>query len=500
MRLLERLLGAPRSITSEICELHLGERSFYDLAEHFVASPHFALLDSRGDYGDLGRYCFLAFQPFLIVGSRGSGSWVEHDGIRYRSEADVLSVLDCVLAHYRMPGRSAVCRAPFLGGAIGYFAYEFGRQLERLPATALDELALPDCYFCFYNFVIVLAREQNKIFLCYCDVGPATAVSRTRLEEQLAAVTPGSYREPHPIPDWNQMRGAFTADFSRDAYLHAINGVKEYILAGDIYQANLTQRFTVEVPGCNPWSLYKRLASINPAPFASYLNLDDVTVVSSSPERFLLVEDRAVETRPIKGTIARGATPQQDGENREWLYHSGKNRAELAMIVDLMRNDVGRVCRPGTVKVATFPELVTYPSVHHLVGTITGELRPERTAMDLVRACFPGGSITGAPKIRAMEIIDEFEPLTRGIYTGSIGYLGFNSCCDLNIAIRTIVVKAGKAYVHAGGGIVADSVDVEEYEESLLKAERLLRAIAAERAGAMPPAEPAEPVVRGVAV
>jgi len=238
----------------------------------------------------------------------------------------------------------------------------------------------------------------------------------------------------------------------------------------------LTQRFETRCKEINPWELYKRLMDINPSPFACFLNFPGVKVVSSSPERFLLVNRRYIETRPIKGTIKRGLTREEDEKNKDYLLHDEKNRAELAMIVDLMRNDIGRVCKTGSINVKSFPELETYSSVHHLVSTITGELEEDKNIMDVLKATFPGGSITGAPKIRAMEIIDELEPVERGIYTGSIGYLGFNGCMDLNIAIRTITITGDKAHIQAGGGIVADSVEEDEYDESLIKAQKLFKA------------------------
>jgi para-aminobenzoate synthetase component I len=267
------------------------------------------------------------------------------------------------------------------------------------------------------------------------------------------------------------------AGYRREAYLAAIRRVQKYILAGDVYQVNLTQRFYADIGAASTWELYKRLMAINPAPFAGYLKFGETAILSASPERFLRVRGQRVETCPIKGTVRRGTTAEDDDAQRQWLLASAKNRAELAMIVDLMRNDLGRVCRPGSIRVEEFPRLESFASVHHLVATVVGELDPRRSVVDLISASFPGGSITGAPKIRAMEIIEELEPVRRGIFTGAIGYLGFNGVSDLNIAIRTMLVKNGRAFIQVGGGIVADSVAEEEYEECLLKGRLLFEAL-----------------------
>jgi para-aminobenzoate synthetase component I len=442
-------------IQAKLEEIDMGAVSFLDIAEHFSTQAAIALLETRGAAG----YCFLAFRPFLTGG---------------------FSVVQQALNTWRFPNEPMSGEPPFLGGGIGYFSYDFGRRIERIPARAVDELGLPDCRFSFYNAVLILRHDDRRIYLSWFDPGVEGAITREEVFAELSKVTAGAYA--------NGRAGWFTAavqaGYEREAYLAAIRRVQEYILAGDVYQVNLTQRFYADIGRASAWELYKRLMEINPAPFAGYLQFGETAILSASPERFLQVRGRHVETWPIKGTVRRGTTAEEDAAQREWLVASEKNRAELAMIVDLMRNDLGRVCLPGSIRVEDFPRLESFASVHHLVATVTGELEPDRSVLDLVSASFPGGSITGAPKIRAMEIIEELEPVRRGIFTGAIGYLGFNGVSDLNIAIRTILVQGGRAFIQVGGGIVADSVAEEEYEECLLKGKLLFEALEGSRTSA----------------
>lgn len=473
-------------LAPQVEELTLDSVSFYDIAEYYAGRPHFVFLDSRLHKNRLGKYSFIAIEPFLIFKSKGNKVWTkEGEGgpVKKRTVGNIFDALNQIMVKYRMPHGLVKGVTPFPGGGIGYFAYELGGQIEVLPTTARDVMGVPECYVCFYNAVIIYNHQKQKMFISYFDPHCECRIgSIEQLKEEIASIPPGLYDSKGISSGWKNIRydkdmwKHFRSDFTRQEYMGAINRIKEYILAGDVYQADMTQRFETDMDNIPPWELYKRLMHINPAPFASYLNFEGVKVVSSSPERFLIVDDRYVETRPIKGTVKRGSTPGEDQKNKEFLLNDEKNRAELAMIVDLLRNDIGRVCKPGTVKVRAFPELETYSSVHHLVSTITGELVQGKTVVDLLKATFPGGSITGAPKIRAMEILDELEPVERGIYTGSIGYLGFNGCADLNIVIRTIIITGNKAHIQAGGGIVADSLDCDEYDETLLKAQRLFNA------------------------
>jgi para-aminobenzoate synthetase component 1 len=266
------------------------------------------------------------------------------------------------------------------------------------------------------------------------------------------------------------------SNFTPEGYMEAVNRVREYIAAGDVFQVNLSQRFETELT-VTPYELYRRLRQINPAPFATYLNFDGVTIVSASPERFLRVDGDWVETRPIKGTRPRGKNSVEDAILSQELLDSAKDRAENVMIVDLERNDLGRVCQYGTVKVTELAILETFPTVFHLTSTIIGKLRPDKNRIDLLKAAFPGGSVTGAPKVRAMEIIDELEPTRRSVYTGAIGYLSFGRNLDLNIVIRTFIIKGKKAYFQVGGGIIYDSNAEAEYQETLDKAKALIQAL-----------------------
>lgn len=496
---------AHRLEAARVEEITLSNASFYDIAQYYNQRSYFAFLDSRLHENNLGNYSVIAFDPFLILKCKGNNLWLETgtgQRVDFEQEPgeDVFAAMDRIMCDYNLPVSGNDGPTPFLGGGIGYFAYELGRQIEKLPVTTRDVMGEPDCCVCFYHTMISCRHENGKneskennqkkennekIYISYFHPGSQYPVtSPEQIKKELQAIPAGIY---HSKSRRRSLKGKknensnflneFRSDFARGEYLAAIKRIKEYILAGDVYQVGLTQRFETGLGDINPWELYKRLMEMNPSPFAGYLNFNGINIVSSSPERFLRVNNRHVETRPIKGTVKRGATPKEDEENKRFLLNDEKNRAELAMIVDLLRNDLGRVCLPGTVKVESFPELETYSSVHHLVSTITGELPESKNIADVLKAAFPGGSITGAPKIRAMEIIDELEPVERGVYTGSIGYLGFNGYADLNIVIRTIVITGNKVHIQAGGGIVADSLEIDEYEETLLKAQKLFKAI-----------------------
>lgn len=474
--------------------LDLGKVSFQDIAEHVSDRADCALLESQGGHGTLSEYSFLCFAPFGRVTVNGSGTTVRLGRQVYESRQHPFAVLEEVLATCRVSEPAGGRTLPFVGGAVGFLGYELGRHLETLPYTAVHDTGLPDAYLALYNFTIAEHRESGALFLAWLDaggesVGPGredvlaelarvpAGLAVHRSNARLSAAPCGTPSAGHARANGTSPTLSVTPDMSRDEYLDAVRRIKAYIRAGDVYQVNMTQRFRAATGDMRAWDLYRHLADTNPAPFAAYLNHEDHAIVSSSPERFLRVRGRHVETRPIKGTSRRGTSTDEDATRRTQLVESPKNRAELAMIVDLLRNDLGRVCTPGSVRVQAYPEVETYPSVHHLVATIAGELEDGRTPVDLLRAAFPGGSITGCPKIRAMEIIDELEPTTRGVYTGSIGYLGFDGSADLNIAIRTAIVSDGTTYIHAGGGVIDDSDEHEEYEESLLKAGKLIEAV-----------------------
>lgn len=330
--------------------------------------------------------------------------------------------------------------------AAGYWGYDLRHLLERLPNTTHDDLHLPDSYIGLY--------PPNHIH----DFSPVLPIGRC----------PGTPARPHA--------NGLHQPVSRPAYEAAVRRVLQYIAAGDCYQVNLSHRLSTPLNDA-PWSVYQRLRAASPAPYAAYLDCGDHHVLSSSPELFLRIRGREVETRPIKGTRPRGTTPEEDAARAAELLSSAKDRAELLMIVDLERNDLGRVCEYGTIHVPELFRLETYANVHHLVATVCGTLRPEIGPLECLRAAFPGGSITGAPKIRAMEIIEELEPVRRGVYTGAIGWVDGQGNAEWNIAIRTLVAVGGQVYFHVGGGIVADSDPAAEYRETLDKARGMLRAL-----------------------
>jgi para-aminobenzoate synthetase component 1 len=455
--------------------------------ERFLGQPHLLFLDSASDPARLGQYSFLSAAPVAVVRSHGRGSG-----------PTALQQIKELLSAYR--SESVAGLPPFQGGAAGFIAYDFGAVLERLPAPRYDDLALPDLTFGVYDWVIAWDHRANRAWILSTGIpaSPGSPALGSRAEERLqwvrrmlegpAAGASGRSRVhrpvTHPAPSFPVAgieHGAeigLRSSFTHRGYLDAVARVRDYIVAGDIFQANLSQRLDAPLEE-DPWHLYRRLREVNPAPFAAYLEFDGVYVASASPERFLRLDTTGqVETRPIKGTRPRGLSPQHDQALSQSLRESEKDRAENLMIVDLLRNDLSRVCRPGTVRVPELFALEGYRTVHHLVSTVVGELAQDRDATDLLAATFPGGSITGAPKVRAMEIIAELEPSRRGVYCGSIGYLSVTGAMDTSIVIRTFVALGGRAYFSVGGGIVADSDPEAEYQETLDKARALITTLA----------------------
>ena len=461
--------------------------------------PGSILLDSGMIMEGLSRYSFISADPFLVLTSRGDRIRIEKRSGPGAGEVETrvgnpLEILGELLRQHGLGG--VQCPFPFFGGAAGYFAYDLGRRLERLPEKATDDVGAPEMWLGFYDAVAILDQVEGTVHLSSTgrpEDGPAGAArARERLEWLEGLITGCSPTTEttkvaisarvaeaagEPAERAGLEKGTpLTSDFDRDGYCAVVERAREYIAAGDIFQVNLSQRFRLP-GGADPWLIYRRLREINPAPMAAYLNCGDLQVVSASPERFLRLRSGLVETRPIKGTRPRGATPEEDRARREELWNSEKDRAELVMIVDLERNDLGRVCAPGSVRVPELYRLEEFPTVHHLVSTVEGRLEEGRDLVDLLKAAFPGGSITGAPKIRAMEIIEELEPVRRGIYCGSIGYLAFNGDADLNIVIRTLVFNRDSIYLQVGGGITIDSDPEAEYQETLDKARALANAL-----------------------
>jgi len=452
-------------------------------AFEFLRDEHFSFfLDSGMDAHKLGRYSFFGSDPFLVLSAHGSEVILTRGTEKSCLSGNPFDVLNHFLELYHLDSCSSP--VPFISGAVGYLSYDLCRFIERLPSTAVDDLKLPECYFGFYDLVLAFDNLQNKAYIIstgFPELGETERMERAtrRLREvrdKLADVSSSGTEAPSTYISSPTEQVTLKVGFTREEYIEAVEKARQYIIAGDIFEVNLSQRFEAEL-SITPYELYRRLRQINPAPFACYLGFDEVSVVSASPERFLRLQGDQVETRPIKGTRPRGKTPGEDETLANELLSSSKDRAENIMIVDLERNDLGCVCRYGTVKVTELAILEVFPTVFHLTSTVVGRLREGKNGIDLLKATFPGGSITGAPKIRAMEIIDELEPTKRSVYTGSIGYLSFNGDLDLNIAIRTFLVKGRKAYFQAGGAVIYDSEPEAEYQETLDKARALIDAL-----------------------
>lgn len=417
-------------------------------------------LDSALPMPGLARYSILGCRPFRVMQSTGRRILLRDATGERRIEEDPFREMRRLLAEHKFPPHP---EAPFIGGAVGYLGYDLCHFIEHLPRRTVADIPLPELYLAFHDAAIVYDLQEQRAWAVGCAAGGRNAAQAAgELAERLTESLPPSpkrgqasfhngEKQPDPFsppfsspdPFSSRVAGEMRCNFSRAEYLRAVARCIEYIGAGDIFQVNLSRRF--EAPcALPPWQLYLRLRRINPAPMAAYLDLGEGrAVVSASPERFLSLRGRRVETRPIKGTRPRGASAQEDRALAEELLRSEKDNAELAMIVDLERNDLGRVCSYGTVRVEEARRLESYPTVHHLVATVSGALHAGRDRVDLLRATFPGGSITGAPKVRAMQIIDELEPTARSVYTGAVGFLGFDGAMDLNIAIRTILAAQG---------------------------------------------------------
>lgn len=411
------------------------------------------LLDSADQRSQLGRYSLLCAGPLQQITDDQPPAAAQQ---RMRAALQQLGPA-------RWPDG---VQLPFGAGLVGYLAYDYGRQLETLPSLARDDIALPCLSFGLYDWCLVSDHQTKRCWLvCHPQV---SAERQQRLLAQLEHAT--------PPPDRFELAAAFVAEQDKAQYAAAFSRIQHYIHAGDCYQINLAQRFTSRYSG-DPLTAYAALRERSPTPFSAYLETDNGALLSLSPERFIEVQNGRVETRPIKGTRPRGQTSAQDQALAAELQGCEKDRAENLMIVDLLRNDLGRSCEPGSIRVPELFSLESYPNVHHLVSSITGQLRGDCDAIDLLMRAFPGGSITGAPKIRAMQIIEELEPVRRSLYCGSVGYLGCEGQMDFNIAIRSLICHDQQIYCWGGGGIVADSELEAEYQETLTKVSNLLDAL-----------------------
>ena len=419
-----------------------------DACARFTDLPDLVFLDSSAR-GALGRYSFLTADAIAHV----------------RPGGDPIAEARALLApHHRTPRPGL---PPFQGGIAGYVGYDWGAELERVRRPAATEPQIPDAVLGLYDWVIAWDHMDGRAW-SIAWTPQRLAWVRDRLAVPL--------RAPSAVP--RHSPPSVASNFTRGEYEAGVTRIRAYIAGGDVYQVNLAQRLQTSFTGA-PLELYRRLRARSPAPFGAYLAFGDLSIASISPERFLRLDavTRGAEARPIKGTRPRGATPAEDAALAEALQASEKDRAENVMIVDLLRNDLGKVCRPGSVRVPELYALESHPTVHHLVSTVTGVLGAGADAFDLLLAAFPGGSVTGAPKIRAMEIIAELERAPRGVYCGAIGYVSATGAMDLNIPIRTLVLQGGVATFHAGAGIVWDSDPAAEYEETLAKARALIDAL-----------------------
>lgn len=418
------------------------------------------ILDSAMDKEKLGRYSFISSQPFKVL--------------KYKdTDENPLEILKEELNKYRVTNDTNL---PFIGGAVGYLSYDLGNYMEELPRSAVDDIGMPDIYFGFYNHVIVVDHLMEKTYIATPDIDIKLEekiiddIEQKILKEEEKGIDDICYQEKEVKPI------RLKSNFTKKEFKNAVQNVREYIRQGDIYQANLTQRFSGETE-LTSFELYRDLRRFSPAPFGAFLNFEDVHILSNSPERFIRCTNKKIEARPIKGTRPRGKDKEEDLKLQQELKNSEKDRAELLMIVDLERNDIGRISKTGSVKVPELFVIEPYANVNHLVSTVVGELKDNKDVTDIIKATFPGGSITGAPKIRAMEIIDELEPTQRNVYTGSIGYIGFNGDMDFNIAIRTIIKDDKKVYFQVGGGMTWDSDPDEEYQETIDKAKSIMKAL-----------------------
>ncbi len=451
-----------------------------------AAEPWAMFLDSNADSPGGGRWDILALAPRATLCTAGAVTEVRGGNRLTRTLADPMDVLREALGQRVDAAAAAELGLPFVGGAIGWLGYELGRRFERLDLGTPLPATAPQLAVGIYDWTLLVDHQARATYL----VGQGDPADPRR--QRLRRVAEGRlWARRRPF----QVTGPPMSDMSHAGYARRFAAVQEYIRAGDCYQVNLARRWQAPVAG-DAWAAYRRLRQVNPAPFGAYLSTPGMQVLSASPERFLAVRDRLVETRPIKGTAARHPDPDHDRALAARLAGSAKDLAENLMIVDLLRNDLGRCCETGSIRVPELFRLESYAGVHHLVSTVTGRLRSDADAPALLRACFPGGSITGAPKIRTMQIIDELEGAPRGLYCGAIGYIGFDGAMDTSIAIRTATVADGRLDFRAGGGLVADSDCDAEWSEIGLKARAMLELVAEFGADAGPASAPGPGSVR----
>ncbi len=438
------------------------------IAGLFAEEEGIVLLHSVKPDGRLAQYSFLGVRPYQQLIAKNN--WIRTDNVSF--QGNILDEIQRILRkntlakHLNLP--------PFQGGGMGYFSYDLNRALERVPNPKVDDMVLPDCVFAFYDLVFAWDHSVEKLYLFSSGLPYEGDVRLQQAKQRQQSILDfiKDKRTHFKIPDKIETLSPIVSNFDEASYIQAVEKAIEHIYAGDIFEVNISQRFETQV-NCHPFELYLKLQHQNPAPFSGFLNFSACQLISSSPERFLKLEDSVIEACPIKGTRRRAQDPILDKQLQDELVSSDKDRAENIMIVDLMRNDLSRVSLPHTVEVPHLCELQSFATVHPLVSTVRAQLAPQYDAVDLIKATFPGGSITGAPKIRSMEIIAQIEPTARGAYCGSMGYIGFDGNMDLSILIRSYAMKRNRVTFQAGGAITVDSDAKAEYQETLDKAAAL---------------------------
>lgn len=415
------------------------------------------------------RYDILVADPLATIETQNDTTYIKFSNGDQRTTTDDPFKVINTLQSELLPPLSTLIDLPFIGGTLGYFSYDLGRRVEKIATTATHDIPLPEMAVGLYDWALIVDHQLQQSWL----IEPKNSHRLAWLTQQQSQTKSSSTSQKSNYNTTFQLTSSWSSNMTKEDYCNKFNTIQSYLLSGDCYQINLAQRFSAHYQG-DEWQAYCRLETANGAPFSSFIRTDNGAILSVSPERFLQLNQSDIETKPIKGTRPRSSDTIEDAANALALQQAPKDRAENVMIVDLLRNDIGRVAVPGSVRVPALFAIESFPAVHHLVSTVTGQLASNYSATDLIRACFPGGSITGAPKVRAMEIIEELEPNRRSIYCGSIGYISRCGTMDTNIAIRTLVAYQHRLYAWAGGGIVADSNAESEYQETLDKLSKIL--------------------------
>lgn len=453
-----------------------------DVFRKIYAQPFAFFLDSCGT----SRYSLLGIDPLILIKAQNNKVEVSSCGETKITTDDVFTTVSSIFNKFKKAKRGLPSPFPFQGGGMaGYFGYDLKNQIENLPMKKAAEPAIPDCMLGVYDTIFIYDFKINKGYCISAGLTPdgreEKLLAKERISRLFDIINTDDSQKILPSQTISY-KDNIESNFTKSGYIDAIKIIQGYIASGDIYQANLSQRFIINYSG-EPAALYNALRKINPAPYGAFLNYRDFQIISNSPEGFLKIKGNIAETSPIKGTRPRGKNITGDKYLTKELKNSKKEKAEHIMIVDLERSDLGRFCEYGSIKVKSLKKICAYPTLHHMVSTVTGKIKNGMGPVDCLRLFFPGGSVTGAPKIRAMEIIEKMEPTPRGIYTGAIGWMDFYGNMDMSIAIRTAVLKNKRLYLNVGGGIVADSNPEEEYHETILKAKAFFKAIGIKEQG-----------------